>query len=178
MCTKCPANYYFTETNHTCQVVIGEHCSGGRYETFEGLCVCRSWSPYWDGSNCIQCEIPNYFDFDTQKCLSCPPGHYFNGQQCAPTNCSDTQTFDIQTETCVCPWYSPLWKDGACQPCQNDQIYHSKSQSCVFCPLDSSISPDNTSCLCHSEYQVFNWENIKCQCPYWAPVFNPDTAKC
>ena len=96
ICIQCASNTYFSEITHTCKPIVGEHCSGGRYETADGICVCRTGSPYWNGKSCISCVLPSYFDFEKSQCLSCQPGYYFNGMNCAPTNCSSTYTFDIQ----------------------------------------------------------------------------------
>ncbi len=122
--------------------------------------------------------MPNYFDFRSQKCLACPAGHYFNGLKCTPTNCSMTYTFDIEKELCVCPWYSPLEKDGSCRPCDKGQVFNKNTGSCITCPLDSKVTPDSTACICNSIYQVFSWTKTQCQCPYATPVLDKATGKC
>ena len=142
------------------------------------MCLCRSSQPYWDGQKCIGCEIPNYFDFTVQKCLSCLAGHYFNGKACALTNCSATYTFNIEKEECVCPWYSPLEKDGACHPCEKGQVFNKGTGQCFTCPSNSETTPDATACICKSSDQVFSWKLGECRCPYAAPVLDKDSGRC
>jgi hypothetical protein len=39
---------------------------------------CDVSSPYFNGSQCIRCELPNYFNFYNLKCETCQPGLNFN----------------------------------------------------------------------------------------------------
>ena len=40
-------------------------------------CECPANS-FWNGSECITCYLPKYFDLDSLECKECEPGFYFD----------------------------------------------------------------------------------------------------
>lgn len=52
------------------------------------LTTCPQDAPYFDGSSCIACLLPNYFDFQTEKCLTCGKDYHFDqkDKECKPAN--------------------------------------------------------------------------------------------
>ena len=35
---------------------------------------CPEEKPYFDGAECIECELPQYFDAEANQCLNCTEG--------------------------------------------------------------------------------------------------------
>lgn len=148
------------------------HCSGGRYQNLDGVCVCRKQLPFWNGQQCVGCFIPNYFDFSSQSCKKCSSGYYHNGYGCVPANCPTSYTFDTYHLRCVCPWYTPKQLNGACVPCDQGTVYNNYTKQCQPCPAGTTVSNDFTICLCASPYQRFSWVANTCECPFNTPILN------
>ena len=70
-CSACPNGTYFQVATHDCVEATDGHCSGGRYENRDGVCVCPPASPFWNGEACIDCFEPSYFDFNVLSCRQC-----------------------------------------------------------------------------------------------------------
>lgn len=172
ICVACAQGSYFSEVTHSCKKIVGEQCTGGRYESSDGICLCRLDTPLFDGQACLACFTPSYFDVASRKCLSCPPGYYHNGVSCIVANCPQTFTFDIYQRRCVCPWYQPKLANNMCNPCPQGQVYNNFTQNCEGCPTGTTITPDSLNCLCNSMYQKFSFATRRCECPYNTPVLN------
>lgn len=59
------------------------------------LLTCPTATPYFNGTTCIACNYPMYFNFKTFQCQNCPAGLKFNtlNRQCE----FEKQTFVTDT---------------------------------------------------------------------------------
>ena len=91
-------------------------------------CVCPPNLPFNDGTKCLQCNLPQYWDHDTKKCSNCLANQYFNtiSRACEP-----------------CPAAKPLWRNNACEACPDGTTYDQASNSCQL--EDSFIDPSTTA---------------------------------
>ena len=91
-------------------------------------CVCPADLPFNDGTKCLQCTLPQYWDHSLKQCLYCPQRQYFNSlsRACEP-----------------CPSARPLWKNYACEACPNGMTYNQQSNTCDS--GDSFIDPSFTN---------------------------------
>lgn len=91
-------------------------------------CVCPADLPFNDGAKCLQCNLPQYWDHNLKQCLYCPQRQFFNtlSRACEP-----------------CPSSRPLWRNYACEACQNGTTYNQQSNTCDS--GDSFIDPSSTN---------------------------------
>ena len=69
-------------------------CGNGQIaNTTSSTCECPSTTPFWDGSSCIACYNPKYFDATAKKCLSCPKGQIYNLVAKACTDCPKSNPY-------------------------------------------------------------------------------------
>ena len=88
-CSTCPTGSLFNYTIHQCAyssgvTVLKNTFPGqtnyiGKQPPFDPkLTSCPSSLPYFNGSNCLGCSFPNYFDYTTSLCLTCGTGLKFD----------------------------------------------------------------------------------------------------
>lgn len=97
-----------TPTTHTCP-------SNYIWDNVVQNCVCPLDLPFNEGTKCVQCTLPQYWDHTVKQCLNCPQNQYFNtiSQNCEP-----------------CPASKPLWRNYMCEACPEGTTYDSASNSC------------------------------------------------
>lgn len=68
-----------------------------------GSTPCPANTPYFNGTDCIVCVLPNYFNIPTQTCQACPAGQVwnFNQLQCSP------QMTNMLTKLSGTRWVTP-----------------------------------------------------------------------
>lgn len=73
MCLPCPANSAFDSTTRKCLA-----CEWGtQLNPNSGKCECPDQS-FWNGTSCIFCYLPKYFDLTDLQCKDCPAGQHFD----------------------------------------------------------------------------------------------------
>ncbi len=88
-------------------------------------CVCPRFKNYFDGTKCISCFLPKYFNTKQKACVYCPEGQYFEvlKRKCVPCpeetkydkeklKCSclkQGQYLDERTKICKCPKFAPFF---------------------------------------------------------------------
>lgn len=89
-CASCPSGSSLNKGIHQCDTSSGEtiiknsNPSGGtnfignQPASIPNLSICPSTTPYFDGSQCISCNLPNYFDYTNLVCLVCGDGLQFD----------------------------------------------------------------------------------------------------
>ena len=89
-CEKCPSGYKIHMTKHTCELVPHytnfnltnrNYMLGGAKAlpaAPAGVTSCPSTQPYWNSTNCVKCNLPEYWNVNTSQCLSCIPGLVFD----------------------------------------------------------------------------------------------------
>jgi hypothetical protein len=79
VCGPCPTGTNFNIDSHQCEVKVDTKCSGNQvYNTNTKKCGCPSGLPYFDGTVCIGCFIPQYWNGKNMKCESCQKGTYYS----------------------------------------------------------------------------------------------------
>lgn len=96
-------------------------------------CVCPANLPFNDGTKCVQCNLPQYWDHDLKQCLYCQGNKYFNtiSRTCEP-----------------CPADRPLFRNYACEACPPNTTYDAASNTCqedAFDPTTTSQVPVYTT---------------------------------
>lgn len=90
-------------------------------------CVCPPNLPFNDGTKCLQCNLPQYWDHNLKQCLYCPQNQYFN----------------TVSRTCeACPAVKPMWRNYSCEACPSETTYNQETKSCES--ADSFIDPSTT----------------------------------
>lgn len=114
-CMKCHAGYVLNQVNKTCV----SKCTGGTvYINATGECKCPEDKIHWDGSMCLSCALPRYWDAIKSACLQCPTGQFFNASLKKCDSCQPGYAFDSSTYTCT-------------RVCLGDTQYSATTQSCV-----------------------------------------------
>lgn len=79
--------------NHTCP-------AGQVYNSTTNQCECPKYAPFFDGSKCLACYLPNYWDTFSLKCLTCPSGQFYNLTSKLCVYCPVGYTFNSSTISC------------------------------------------------------------------------------
>lgn len=75
-CIKCPENYAYDDNVHQC--VLNITCpTGFHYDEQKKSCICNDVNPYYNGTACLSCFLPNYWNRTSLKCESCPAGSIY-----------------------------------------------------------------------------------------------------
>ena len=88
-CEKCPSGFKIHPTQHTCSLV--PHYSNFNNVTNyalagasglptipTGVTSCPSTQPFWNGTSCLKCSLPQYWNVNKKQCQSCSPGLVFD----------------------------------------------------------------------------------------------------
>lgn len=81
-CVACPPGSSYNQTIHQCDTSSGETVLKNSYggapnsigtipPTVNNLTTCPQTSPFFDGQQCVNCQLPNFFDFNTKVCQAC-----------------------------------------------------------------------------------------------------------
>lgn len=77
---------------------------------------CSKDSPYFDGKICLKCQLPNYFDFKTNRCYSCAYRYQFSTEdkKCNPiklkTGYKNNYLVDVDNFAGPIPTYDSLYE--------------------------------------------------------------------
>ena len=65
-----------------------ENYVGTKPKPVDKLSTCPSTAPFFDGKACVACLAPHYFDFNSDKCLTCGKDFKFDEKDkiCKPIN--------------------------------------------------------------------------------------------
>lgn len=79
-------------------------------------CLCPQQKPHFDGTQCIACNPPDYFEATSRKCQNCPSGASFNStsKQCEKIQCTGGKQLDSKTNACNCPKEKQYEYGGVC----------------------------------------------------------------
>lgn len=88
-CATCPQGSSYNHSIHQCDTSSGEtviknsYSSVGNYvgprpAPVSNLSTCPSSAPFFNGSLCLACSLPNYFDYSRSLCAACPPSQHFD----------------------------------------------------------------------------------------------------
>ena len=114
------------------------------------LLTCSLTTPYFDGSTCVACSLPNYFDFATLTCQPCPPSTAFD-----PTNR-------------LCTYSSPSYVTNL----NNPNIFYNGNYSALQTTLSQS-QLTYASVTCPGSTPFYDATTNTCiACPSSTPVFN------
>ena len=135
-------------------------------ESGKNLKVCPVKTPFFDGENCIDCELGQVFNMGTSSCEECPEFKVFNKE----THSCDEQPMISNTKnynwiaedgkqleeeneaavgngTAECPKDKPYSVGTSCIACENDEVFDADSKSCSTCPDDKVIDMHNHVCI-------------------------------
>jgi hypothetical protein len=62
---------------------------------------CAENGRFWDGTNCIECKNPKFWNNERKRCLECPAGYSYNSAKQNCIQCPTGFTFDSSKGTCV-----------------------------------------------------------------------------
>lgn len=118
-CVACPEGQVYMENKRICAEAPMECIANYVYDPTSDTCVCPRNEPFGDGEKCYSCLLPNYWDREQLKCLSCPEGTEYdsktnicvgavaNGTAVIIPECEERYVYDEDTEKCVCPQETP-----------------------------------------------------------------------
>lgn len=139
-----------------------------QYET------CDKATPFFDGKNCIKCELPQYFNMTEKSCVTCPTDNYFNiiNKQCEFSNQkfitnlkSDDIYYNGDYQQIIafneakkkgnpsiqdCPAETPYYQARAdkCISCPKDKpLFNMKYNECIACGSESYFSIEKHVCV-------------------------------
>lgn len=127
--------------------------------------MCPQAAPFWNGSACVSCFQPRYFDFSLLKCSDCGSGNYYSLAEstCKPTNCvHSTYTFDPISGICRCPLDKPYEIGNLCSVCPPDQIFNAFRKMCIACPPGSTINELTLNCQCNDPIRRYSSVSNRC----------------
>ena len=77
-CVACPENYLFDPETSNC-VSFEDYCDSGKvYNPATKHCGCPRDKPFFTGSECISCYLPQYWNHDTRACEWCKDNFVYN----------------------------------------------------------------------------------------------------
>ena len=62
---------------------------------------CPSTAPFFNGSKCVTCYLPKYWNVDEKKCLDCPAGENYDIAEKICRVCPEGQSYDNSQFKCV-----------------------------------------------------------------------------
>lgn len=162
-CMKCDPSSYLNNITQTCI----QKCSGGSvYDYATDSCKCPQDKPYSDGTQCLECYLPKYWNDTARACLSCPPSQFYNTTsrkcQSCPTGyvfnpltnicdniiCDGNSIFVASSNTCqACPFDTHVVSGNQCLRCPNGTHYDSVQKVCLRCPEGSTYNPSANQCF-------------------------------
>ena len=161
----CPLNFKGPE----CEFSNEKTCNSKGNVNDNGECTC--YQPYY-GDNCQNKCGPTgsptgmyVYDNDNKKCI-CGPSYESKGEICNLRNCNGHGNLNKDKCTCDGGWTGPNCETSICN---QNQVYDSKTKSCICKTDDTSISPYNRyygpecilyHCNLKSEYK----DNGTCDC--------------
>lgn len=84
----------------------------------KGICECDNPLHYFDGTKCIECFHPKYFDYTDHACKGCPKN----------------QIYSIKYKKCIeCPQKYPHFDGKRCNLCPQNTIWDPKAKECKAC---------------------------------------------
>jgi hypothetical protein len=167
-CFACPQGFTFDASNYVCTAatttctIIGQY-----YNPLTNECVCVSPTPYFDGTRCVSCNSPNYWNTFSNTCLTCPSGQFYNVTINSCTYCPVGFLFNLTT--------------GQCQvSCPANSFWSSLQNSCLQCPAGTYLVPNTQQCFTCPAGFVYNQVTGQCtsstaNCPdgtQWSTAYN------
>lgn len=138
------------------------------------LATCPSDQPFFDGSRCISCNLPNYVDFNTMSCKACNQNYIFAtyNRECvisSPnfyTNLNANNIFyngdfnvvkqainsakSQNPQMKECPSSAPYFDStqGICITCPSSYpLFDYKYNKCIACSGESTYNPTSRICV-------------------------------
>ncbi|MBO5948841.1 type II secretion system protein [bacterium] len=180
-CIKCPhgtnadglcgcleKDYIFDAKENKCRIDCGEL----PYNSTDDTCTCPPGTTLKTGTkNVCVCDDENkIFNYEDSSCVFCPTGATTDktNETC---NCGSASRYDVKTNTCksLCPSGSEE-QDGTCKCKDENKIYNTEQNQCVFCPINST--KDGNTCNCNDSL-VYNSTENTCeekQLNCWKPT--------
>lgn len=151
-CKTCPTNTLFDPITHLCTYKkfntfvdpnIKNYCCGV-LATDPNAQTCPKETPFFNGRECIGCQLPAYFSLQTLSCILCPDGQGFSLVQGKCIASKYLQTVytslvspQVQNYLGTPPKVDPAFEKVA--PCPADHPYFS-GESCIECTLPNYFS--------------------------------------
>lgn len=75
-CVACPSHSVYDANQRQC--ITNVTCpQGATYNSAANTCVCASVNPFYNGTVCVSCYLPNYWNKTSLSCMSCPKGSIY-----------------------------------------------------------------------------------------------------
>ena len=176
-CSACPTgstfNFSINQCAYSSGVTVlkntypGQTNYFGKQPAFDPkLTSCPSSSPFFSGSQCISCPLPNYFDYASSLCLQCGTGLKFDtiNHICIPNSSviPPNQLFNSninpssQNYVGVIPAVNPLY--STCTP----QKPFFNGINCLSCSLPFYFNFTANACQGCTSYNMFNTTTKSC----------------
>lgn len=178
-CASCPSGSSLNSKIHQCDTSSGEtiiknsNPSGFNFigklpQTIDDLSSCPPSAPYFNGNLCINCELPNYFDYTNSVCLTCGNGLEFdaNAKICKPFNNSvNPQISKLNSNLASnvlnyagappssisgansCPISGPYFNGMNCISCTLPLFFNFTSQVCSACDTSDMFDIKTRTCV-------------------------------
>lgn len=177
-CATCPQGSSYNHSIHQCDTSTGEtviknsdpqasNYVGPHPAQVTNLTTCPSSAPFFNGSACIACVVPNYFDFTRSLCAACPKDQQFdqNQHECKPLNNTVQPTapkFNSNIGSAQNYIGSPPAVEGGIASCPDKEPFFN-GMNCISCTLPNYFNFTSNICNSCSISEIFNPTTKKCE---------------
>ncbi|CAL5989142.1 Conserved_hypothetical protein [Hexamita inflata] len=168
-CTACPVGSYPSADKQSCLCTA----DNTYYETTTKTCIPCQNNSYVSNNKCY-CNINSYIKTPgaVPVCVQCPSGATSNDMQTSCKCLNISQTYSQAKNKCSPICLSSENLDDVSNTCKCKPDYINVSSQCFQCPGGTSVSTDQSYCVC-SYGQFFNTTSMACQtCPMGATASN------
>jgi hypothetical protein len=161
MCLTCPGNTHYNVTLLQCVACP----NGTTFDVNTYTCLytsCPPSQPFWDGSKCVSCYLPQYWNYQVNSCTNCPAGTNYDIEVNQCVVCQSGYTYDYTIFKCV-----QQSNNGTSGSCPSNTFWN--GQTCVTCFLPNYWNIDTQKCETCSvglNYDVTVKQCVKCQSGY------------
>lgn len=178
-CASCPSGSSLNQSIHQCDTSNGEtvlknsnplflNNSIGSVNKIDNLTTCPSTAPYFNGNDCISCQLPSYFDFSNSVCLTCGVGYQFDvsSKICMPLNNSVSPQYpqlnsnlspgtnnyvgtppNQNNQLSNCPTAQPFFNGLNCLSCSLPLYFNFSSNVCSACGINYLFDITSQTCM-------------------------------
>lgn len=163
------------------------------FNVTEKACHCPVYRPFYDGTRCVSCYLPKYWDIVSRSCQYCPTEQYFSVEQMQCVYCPEGYKLSRETyqcekivPSCVFPMFlnnqtlqcehcniTDGWAYNLttkqCQKCPTEQPMIVNFQ-CAACPNDTFYDPNQKMCVKCADGSKYLRDSSRCE-----PICSGDT---
>ena len=174
-CVQCPEGSVFDLNKYTCVSYTSTNTNTNtntNTSSNSSLPYVNCTNSFWNGQQCVNCYLPNYWNENLKVCETCPSGQHYDVAARRCLACPNNQVFNFTSYTCVtaitstnttsssngnCPSTAPFWDGNNCVTCYLPNYWNHDTNRCESCPSGQHYDVSEKKCLACPQNETFNF---------------------